>query len=52
MTTPSRKIDPRYLAVSIAVGAALGVALHNPGLWIALGVVFGVVLGRARRGPG
>lgn len=45
---PNKKrpqINPSWLAVGIAIGTALGIALHNLGLWLSLGVVFGVILG-------
>ncbi len=37
-----------WLAVGIAIGTALGVALDNLGLWLAVGVAVGAALGAGR----
>jgi zinc transporter ZupT len=34
-----------WTALSIGIGAALGVALHNIGVGVALGLIFGVFVG-------
>ncbi|CAN1566455.1 hypothetical protein MCEREM21A_02947 [Sphingomonadaceae bacterium] len=41
-----QKIDKRFLGVGIAIGAGLGIATDNLAICLALGVVFGLVVGR------
>ncbi len=46
MSDPSSKklpIDTTWLAICLPVGVAVGVATDNLGLWLALGIVFGLL---------
>jgi len=46
MPDPSSKklpIDTTWFTIGIAVGVAVGVATDNLGLWLALGIVFGLL---------
>ena len=38
----SLQISPTWFVVCICLGTVLGIALHNLGLWLSLGVVFGI----------
>jgi len=46
-----RKFNPGGIAIGIGIGVALGVAMDNMAVWIPIGAVFGIVLGKlmARR---
>ena len=49
MSDPSRKmipIDARWFSIWLCAGVAIGVATDNLGLWLSLGLVFGL-LGQA-----
>lgn len=48
-TLPGGVAPGAWIAIGIGLGVALGVALDDLGLWLSLGVVFGVVASAATR---